>query len=272
MDATSKDISEKPDPSAINDLYSDDKDVYDKKKYARTRRVKHDKKKKVTRKKKARLEQKLNQYDNVLLDQMIKEFAETKSPHVILSNKTFNDIKLNTIMLTRPRIENVSNNRNIFYDIKWMGDNVKMKVNGKNYHINLSSCKRNIIFILAAIHEMNHIDNLIFFTEKGEMIPNSCLDTNRYGYVLLSCIQIEKKWQTKNILMTESRLAIAEKFYINQIKQKHGNYHFGTSGTIYGLGYGPKFHRNEHGHSIDRYSNSKFILTLFFHILKFFNL
>ena len=65
------------------------------------------------------------------LDQKIKEFAETKSPHVILSNKTFNDIKLNTIMLTRPRIENISNNRNIFYDIKWMGDNVKMKVNGK---------------------------------------------------------------------------------------------------------------------------------------------
>ena len=123
---------------------------------------------------------------------MIKEFAETKSPHVILSNKTFNDIKLNTIMLTRPRIENVSNNRNIFYDIKWMGDNVNMKGNGKNYHINLSSCKHNIIFILAVICEMNHIDNLIFFTEKGEMIPNSCLDTNRYGYVLLSCIQIKK--------------------------------------------------------------------------------
>ena len=121
---------------------------------------------------------------------MIKEFAETQSPHVILSNKTFNDINLNTIMLTQPRIENILNSRNIFYDIEWMGDNVNMKCNGKNYHINLSSCRCNIIFILAAIHEMKHVDRSIFFTEKGEMIPNPCLDTNRHGYVLLSCIQI----------------------------------------------------------------------------------
>ena len=77
----------------------------------------------------------------MLLDQMVKEFAETQSPHVIISNKTFNDIKLNTIMLTRPRIENMSINRNIFYDIKWMGNNVNMKGNGNYYHINLSSCK-----------------------------------------------------------------------------------------------------------------------------------
>ena len=69
--------------------------------------------------------------------------------------------------------------------------------------------------------------------------------------------------------MTESSLEIVEKFYINQIKQKHGNYHFGTSGTIYGLGYGPKFHRNEHGNSIDRYSNSKFMSTFFPNILIF---
>ena len=66
--------------------------------------------------------------------------------------------------------------------------------------------------------------------------------------------------------MTESHLEIVENCYINQIKQKHGNYHFGTSGTLHGLGYGPKFHRDEHGHSIDQYSNSKCILTFFSYI------
>ena len=73
-----------------------------------------------------------------------------------------------------------------------------------------------------------------------------------------------KKWQTENILMTKNRLEIAENFFINQIKQKNGNYHFGTSGTIHGLGYGPTFHRNENGHSIDQYSNSKFMFDLIF--------
>ena len=39
---------------------------------------------------------------------MIKEFAETKSTHVVISYTTFNDIKLNTIMLTKPRVERIS--------------------------------------------------------------------------------------------------------------------------------------------------------------------
>ena len=74
---------------------------------------------------------------------------------------------------------------------------------------------------------------------------------------MLATIHIQKKWHSKDIVMTESRLQLVKKFYINQIKSNHGVYHFGTSGTIYGLGYGPKFHRNKFGHSIDRYSNSK---------------
>ena len=57
--------------------------------------------------------------------------------------------------------------------------------------------------------------------------------------------------------MTEHRLQLVKKFFINQIKQKQGVDHFGTSGTIFGLRYVPKCHQNKHGHSIDRYSNSK---------------
>ena len=56
-------------------------------------------KKKIERKKKERFEIKYKQYDDVLGDQMIKEFAKTKSPHVIISNKTFIDIKIKVIML-----------------------------------------------------------------------------------------------------------------------------------------------------------------------------
>ena len=60
------------------------------------------------------------------------------------------------------------------------------------------------------------------------------------------------------MLLNKERLDISNKFYINQVKQKQGNYHYGTSGTIFGLGYGPKFYQNEHGHFIDRFSNSEF--------------
>ena len=69
--------------------------------------------------------------------------------------------------------------------------------------------------------------------------------------------------------MTEPDFEVAKKYYINQIKQNSGRYHFGTSGTIFGLGYGPKCHRNEHGHSIDRYSSSKFsnIISYMYYII-----
>ena len=74
---------------------------------------------------------------------------------------------------------------------------------------------------------------------------------------MLATIKIKKEWHSKDIVMIEPRLQLVKKFYINQIKSKHGVYHFGTSGTIFGLGYGPKFHQNKHVHSIDRYSNRK---------------
>ena len=48
-----------------------------------------------------------------------------------------------------------------------------------------------------------------------------------------------------NMLLNKERLDISNKFYINQVKQKQGNYHYGTSGNFFGLGYGPKFYQNE---------------------------
>ena len=105
---------------------------------------------------------------------------------------------------------------------------------------------------------------LFFFTEKGDMLSHSNLDKSRQGYVLIAVIKVAKSWQNQQILLTEERFNLASKFYINQIKQSQGAYHFGTSGTIYGFGYGPKCHRNQFGHSIDRYSNSKYLFFVLY--------
>ena len=51
MDNTRKEISEKSDPSIVETLYSYDQDSYERKKRTRKRRVKYDKKKKITHKK-----------------------------------------------------------------------------------------------------------------------------------------------------------------------------------------------------------------------------
>ena len=112
--------------------------------------------KKIKHKEKIRFEGKCNQYDEILHNQMIKEFAETKSLHVVLSNKTFNDSKLNVIMLTNPRIKKISKNRNIHYDIKWMGEDIVMNRKGKYYNLLPSRSKHNVIYLTAAIHELIH--------------------------------------------------------------------------------------------------------------------
>ena len=100
------------------------------------------------------------------------------------------------------------------------------------------------------------------------MIRDLGVNTNRHGYVLLAFIQLNKSWRTQSILMTENWLQIANKFYINQIKQKQGNYHFGTPEKNVDLGYGLKCHRNKHGHSVDQYSNSKSVFKFIFIQLK----
>ena len=51
---------------------------------------------------------------------------------------------------------------------------------GKHCHLNILSIKRNIIFVVVSIHEMIQIDNLIFFIEKGEMIPDLGVNMNRH--------------------------------------------------------------------------------------------
>ena len=103
-------------------------------------------------KQKQKLERFFCQYENVINDNITKEFFKSKSPHVILSNKTFNSIKLNVIMLTKPMIDDVSRNRKIFYDIKHMGGNIQKTKKGKYYNLNPSSTSRNLIFIIIAFH------------------------------------------------------------------------------------------------------------------------
>ena len=257
MKRSNENTSLKPDPCDVDELYNNDNRLNDKKPDSKSRYVKHDKEKKFKRKKKVRYEQKCHQYDEILRDQLVKKFARTKSPHVVLSNKTFNDMKLNVIMLTNPRIEKTSKTRNIYYDIKWMGDNIVINKKGKYHNLVPSRCPLNKLYLTIAIHELVHFDNLLFFTEKDVMIPDVNVNPNRHGYVLLAFIYLKKTWTTENILLNNEGLDISNKFFINQVKQNQGNYHYGISGTVFGLGYGPKFHRNEHGHSVDRFSNSE---------------
>ena len=163
-------------------------------------------------------------------------------------------------MLTNPRINSTPKNRAIYYDVKYMGSNIQFSKKGRYYNMKPSSTKCNVMYILIALQEVKQIENLIFFTELGELVLREDLNLKRHGYILLAATKVCKKWQNTETLITDDRHDLIKKFYVNQIKQNQGTYHFGTSGTIFGLGYGPKCHKNKDGHSIDRYSSSEFLL------------
>ena len=46
-------------------------------------------------------------------------------------------------------------------------------------------------------------------------------------------------------LVTGDNMLLMQRYFVNQIAIKKGNYHFDTTGTIYGLWYGPKLNRNK---------------------------
>ena len=135
----------------------------------------------------------------------------------------------------KPHLEGDMNGRKIFYKIKHFGDDVVKNKRGKYFNLNPSLTNQNIIFITVALHEVGHFEHLIFYTEKGVMIPKLSLDTAREGYVLLGTIQVYKKCQQGPVLMSENRIELAKRFLTNQVKQKSGNYHFQTSGIIFGI-------------------------------------
>ena len=76
-------------------------------------------------------------------------------------------------------------------------------------------------------------------------------------YVLLSIVQINKSCQKSQPIIFNNDLGLMKIFFINQISAKKGNYHFNTTGAIYGLEYGPKSNKNKFGHSIAKFANCK---------------
>ena len=112
---------------------------------------------------------------------------------------------------------------------------------------------------MVRLRDIASIPKLQFHTELGKMINKYQLYTEKHQcFVLLSIIFVDKSRQNMKSMITNEDLPLMKRFLINQITSKKGNYHYKTTGTIYGLGYGPKSNKNEFGHSIGKFANCKF--------------
>ena len=91
------------------------------------------------------------QYNDLLLDNLLKQYYSTKSPHLIISGKWFYRIRKNIIMLKSIREVNIGKDRHVYYDIERFGDNVRYIQKGNVCILNPSSTKNNTIYIIVRL-------------------------------------------------------------------------------------------------------------------------
>ena len=201
----------------------------------------------------------------MLLDNLLKQYYSTKSPRLIISVKWFYRIRKNTIMLKSIHEVNIGKDRHVHYDIEQFGDNIRYIQKGNVCILNPSSTSNNTIYIFVRLQDLSKIEKVQFHTELGYMIRKYDVK-HRVDrcYVILSIIKIETQIQKTDPIIVESDLTLMKRFFVNQIAIKKGNCHFNTTGTVYGLGYGPKSNRNEYGHSVCKYANRKLRCVKYF--------
>ena len=225
--------------------------------------VRKDKRRKQTRKGIKKEKDYVTDYNNILLEKLEKKNYTAKSPHLLINRKWFRQIKENTIMLKNPREIGAGKERNVHYDVDEIGDNVNYVQKENKWFLNPSTTKYSSIYFMVRLSNMISLDKLEFHTEQGHMISDYDVRFQKNQcYILLAIIHIDKTNQKSHPLILNEDLDLMKRFYINQIAIKKGNYHFNTTGTIYGLGYGPKSNRNEFGHSVCKFANSKFLFFL----------
>ena len=220
---------------------------------------KRDKIKKIKRKRSEKEQVYIQNYNDLLANNMPKDIHMTKSPHLVFGYKWFKKIQHNVVMLKSPTEVEVDSNRRIYYEIECFGKNVRYTQKQNSWILNVSNTLTNTIYILVRLKDIFHIPKVQYHTELGTMISKYDVDKEReYCYVLLAMINLEKKVQNSKSFIDQDDLILMKRFLRNQISMTKKSYHFNTSGTIYGFGYGPKSNRNEYGHSVCRFATSKY--------------
>ena len=131
-----------------------------------------------------------------MLNNLLKEYYLTKSPHLLISQKWFYRIKSNIVLMKSPCECTNGKNSLIFYEIEHIGKNVRYFRKGERLLLNPSATRQNEIFVVVRISDMDKLSKLQFHTDKGHMIDMLDVDHKKdQCYVLLSIVQINKNCQ-----------------------------------------------------------------------------
>ena len=132
--------------------------------------------------------------------------------------------------------------------------------------LNVEGCKNNKIFVVVKYKDLMKIDRVSFISEMGKVLIDSAnKTTNKKSYVILAAIQLEQAICRSDIKFTVDDVSLTKKYLRNQTQRSNKEYHFGTTGNIFGFGYGAVYSSNyETQYNIGRFAKSKFVNLFIF--------
>ena len=123
--------------------------------------------------------------------------------------------------------------------------------------------------VLPCIKIQRHIEGeqIILYYKNWKFDGHRKLQHQQKGYILLATIQSEPMLRNDPTTLTQDNILIAKKYLRNQTQSSKKDYHFGTTGHIYGFGFGSFYaSNNETKYTIDRFAKSKCISIHFLFI------
>ena len=91
--------------------------------------------------------------DELLLTHIPYSGDSTKSPHILI-NKWFHRLKKNCIVLKNPRENNDKSNCKVFYDVDFIGENVKYVSTQKFINFQMENTKQKWILNLVKFKDI----------------------------------------------------------------------------------------------------------------------
>ena len=232
---------------------------FDSKLKQKKRQLKRDKKHSLKRKKQMKYDKYFKTHDSILETHIPHGPTANKSPHIIIK-KWYHRVKDNCILLRLKNELNDKKNRKIYYDVEKYGKNIKV-TSKKNYmNINLDGTKNNKILLIVRLRDVIDIQKICFFTETGDLVGPLNGEKSKDCYVILAMLQSEEALRDLDEQVTDNDVILAKKYLRNQVVGTEKKYHYGTTGTIHGFGFGPVYKSNEDTkHSIEMFAKSEYI-------------
>ena len=195
--------------------------------------------------------------DEILASHIPYDGDATKSPHILI-NKWFYRWRENCIILKHPHEEGNLKDRQIHYEVSYIGHNIIYKTKKNYLNIQLENTTKKWLLIVTKFEEVRSNPKLCFITESGHLISQDELTKNSDGYVVLAAINFDTKLTNCHDPFSDDEISMAKKFFYNQSHSSKKEYHFNTTGTIHSFGYGPVYRQDPiTKHSVARFATSK---------------